>query len=85
MLKNKETTICFYRNNNGENPNSILKIEDVIGNFYYYKLTNRDENQKKVFEEIKTNLRKQIASRLKSQEQFKRITKNLTPYKKRMG
>ena len=44
--------------------------------FYYYKLTNRDENQKKVFEEIKTNLRKQIASRLKSQDQFKRITKS---------
>ena len=44
--------------------------------FFYYKLTNRDENQKKVFEEIKTNLRKQIASRLKSQDQFKRITKS---------
>ena len=38
VLKNKEITICFYRNNNGENPNSILKIEDVMGNFYYYKL-----------------------------------------------
>ncbi len=43
--------------------------------FYYYKLRNRDEKQKKDFDEIQKNLRKQIASQLKKHERFKRIDK----------
>lgn len=43
--------------------------------FYYYKLRNRDEKQKKDFDEIQKNLRKQIASQFKKQDRFKRIDK----------
>lgn len=43
--------------------------------FYCYKLKNRDDRQKKDFDEIQKNLRKQIASQLKKHERFKRIDK----------
>ncbi len=43
--------------------------------FYYYKLKNRDDRQKKDFDEIQKNLRKQIASQFKKQNQFKTIDK----------
>lgn len=43
--------------------------------YFYYKLQNRDDRQKKDFEDVQKNLRKQIASQLKGKDKFKRIDK----------
>lgn len=51
------------------------KKESLEEYFYCYKLKNRDDRQKKDFDEIQKNLRKQIASQLKNHERFKRIDK----------
>ncbi len=44
--------------------------------FYYYKLRNRDDRQKKDFEEIQKNLRKQIVSRFKEHEKYNNLFGN---------
>lgn len=51
------------------------KKDSLVEYFYYYKLKNRDDRQKKDFEEIQKNLRKQIATCLTKQDKFKRIDK----------
>lgn len=44
--------------------------------FYYYKLKSRDDKQKKDFEEIQKNLRKQIVSRFKEHEKYNNLFGN---------
>ena len=43
--------------------------------FYYYKLSNKNDVQKKAFEEVQKNLRKQIVKQLKDQDKYKTIDK----------
>lgn len=50
--------------------------KDSLAEFYfYYNLPQKEETEKKAFEEVQTKLRKQIANQLTSDEQFKRIDK----------
>ena len=49
---------------------------DSLSEYYmFYHIKQKEESQKKMFEEIQTNLRKQIVKKLKEDESFKSIDK----------
>lgn len=56
--------------------NNEGKKDSLEEYFYYYKLKNRDDRQKKDFEEIQKNLRKQIVSRFKEHEKYNNLFGN---------
>ena len=54
---------------------STDKKDSLVEFFYYYKLSNKNDVQKKAFEEVQKNLRKQIVKQLKDQDKYKTIDK----------
>ncbi len=66
-----EQSLCNFKFkfNNEEQKDSLSEYFD------YYQISKKDDDQKKIFEEIQTKLRKQIATQFKNQDVYKRIDK----------